>query len=243
MSETGAIAPPLAPRPGMAADLPGSRPLSGRPCTLLGAARMSRWVRDRLGAGAQAVVNGVQRRACQVTVNGDSLLMLSTPEVPLAPNGLAVDVAPAPTLRDAGFRTGQLIVLAASAIPHGQADWLVTWGTAAIWEPRPRVHPIDWRELAERVRATEAAVTADGEAESLLPLLWEAQWDGGGPSSPVARAARGPVRLLSEALIEGDEGSMIRAARGLAGLGPGLTPSGDDALAGFAAAWILVGDA
>jgi hypothetical protein len=31
------------------------------------------------------------------------------------------------------------------------------------------------------------------------------------------------------------------AARGLAGLGPGLTPSGDDVLAGFAAAWTLVG--
>jgi hypothetical protein len=31
------------------------------------------------------------------------------------------------------------------------------------------------------------------------------------------------------------------AARGLAGLGPGLTPSGDDLLAGFAAAWTLVG--
>jgi hypothetical protein len=36
---------------------------------------------------------------------------------------------------------------------------------------------------------------------------------------------------------------VARAARGLAGLGPGLTPSGDDLLAGFAAAWILVGEA
>jgi hypothetical protein len=34
-----------------------------------------------------------------------------------------------------------------------------------------------------------------------------------------------------------------RAARGLAGFGPGLTPSGDDLLAGFAAACTLVGDA
>ncbi len=36
--------------------------------------------------------------------------------------------------------------------------------------------------------------------------------------------------------------SVAWAARSLAGLGPGLTPSGDDLLAGFAAAWILVGD-
>ena len=36
---------------------------------------------------------------------------------------------------------------------------------------------------------------------------------------------------------------MARAARGLAGLGPGLTPSGDDLLAGFVGAWTLVGAA
>jgi hypothetical protein len=46
-----------------------------------------------------------------------------------------------------------------------------------------------------------------------------------------------------DAAIRCDAASLTRAARGLAGLGPGLTPSGDDLLAGFAAAWILVGDA
>jgi hypothetical protein len=51
------------------------------------------------------------------------------------------------------------------------------------------------------------------------------------------------VRLLSDAAARRDAASAARAARGLAGLGPGLTPSGDDLLAGFAAAWILVGDA
>jgi hypothetical protein len=36
---------------------------------------------------------------------------------------------------------------------------------------------------------------------------------------------------------------VARAAAGLAGLGPGLTPSGDDVLAGFAAAWRLLAEA
>jgi hypothetical protein len=44
------------------------------------------------------------------------------------------------------------------------------------------------------------------------------------------------------AAVRGDAAAVARAARGLAGLGPGLTPSGDDLLAGFAAAWTLVGD-
>jgi hypothetical protein len=54
-------------------------------------------------------------------------------------------------------------------------------------------------------------------------------------------AASLPARLLCDAAVRGDPSSLARASRGLAGLGPGLTPSGDDFLAGFAAAWTLVG--
>jgi hypothetical protein len=57
-----------------------------------------------------------------------------------------------------------------------------------------------------------------------------------------ARAAGIPARALCDAAIRRDAPSLARAARALAGLGPGLTPSGDDLLAGFAASWALVGE-
>jgi hypothetical protein len=41
------------------------------------------------------------------------------------------------------------------------------------------------------------------------------------------------LRLLVRASREEDMANVVRAARGLAGLGPGLTPSGDDMLGGF----------
>ena len=59
----------------------------------------------------------------------------------------------------------------------------------------------------------------------------------------VVRTAGVAARRLLDAAIRCDAGSVAGAARGFAGLGPGLTPSGDDLLAGFAAAWDLVGDA
>ena len=43
--------------------------------------------------------------------------------------------------------------------------------------------------------------------------------------------------------MKGDLAGVERASAGLAGLGLGLTPSGDDYLAGFAAAWVLATEA
>ena len=209
----------------------------------LTAVRVSRCVRDRLHARCRAVVLGVQRRACHLAVDGGPLLILSTPDVPLAPNALAVDGASHAVVQDAGFHVGQVVVLGASAPSDREAAWLVTFGAASTWEPRPRVHRVVPRDLVDRLRTVRATVVADGAGESLLPLLWTSESDVGGLRPGVVRTAGVAVRLLLDAAIRCDAASLTRAARGLAGLGPGLTPSGDDLLAGFAAAWILVGDA
>jgi hypothetical protein len=208
----------------------------------LRAVRVSRCVRDRLDGGGRGVVLGIQRRACWLAVGDGSLVILSTPDVPLAPNGLAVDVADRDTLAGGGLRAGQVVALAASAPPDPAADWLVALDAASTWEPRPRVDRIVPRDLVDRLRTARATVVADGAGESLLPLLWASGAAAGAWRPGLVAAAGVPARLLCAAAVRGDAASAARAARGLAGLGPGLTPSGDDLLAGFAAAWILVGD-
>jgi hypothetical protein len=185
------------------------------------------------------VVRAVQRRACHLAVEGGPLLILSTPEAPLAPNALAVRTA-APTLREAGLQVAQVVALGASALA-GDADWCVAIDEASPWEPRPRVRPIRPGVLAERLKATRATVVAVGAGGSLLPLLWAAETSALGPGA--VRSASLPARTLAEAATRHDARAVVRAARGLAGLGPGLTPSGDDLLGGFAGAWHLLGEA
>jgi hypothetical protein len=76
---------------------------------------------------------------------------------------------------------------------------------------------------------------------SALPVLRDAL--SGHPSteksiaggSPVALAARPLILALNEAARHGDLQSAVEAAGRLIGLGPGLTPSGDDFLIGFLA--------
>lgn len=215
-----------------------------RPGASLTAVRTSRCVRERLAAGGRAVVCGIQRRACHLAVEDGSLLVLTTAEVPLAPNAVALDVGSRSTLADAGFGVGQVVVLGGGA-PRDpdRASWRVALGEAATWEPRPRVRRIVPRDLADGLRATRAAVIGEGAADSLLSLLWASGPDLlGRAGADVARRAGIPARLLGDAAVRGDGAAVARAARGLAGLGPGLTPSGDDLLAGFAAAWVLVGE-
>jgi len=209
----------------------------------LTAVRVSRCVRDQLGVASRAVVVGVQSRACRLAVQSDGpLLILSAPEVPLAPNGIAIEVAPDVTMADAGFRVGQTVTLSPDDPGDCDADWLVVLGGAATWEPRPLVRPVAPSELDGRLRITRAAAMAEGAGESFLPLLWASEGDAGAHLSGAVRVAYVPARLLCEAAIRGDAESVAAAAGGLAGLGPGLTPSGDDFLSGFAAAWTLVGE-
>jgi hypothetical protein len=189
------------------------------------------------------VVRGVQRRACQLA-GEDGLLVLAPADVPLAPNALGVDIQPDLTLRDAGFQVGDVVALRASVAPADRAhDWLVTLEGASTWEPRPSVHRVAPHDLADRLQAVRRTVVADGAGESLLPLLWASESDVSRLRPGLIRAAGFSAQRLSDAAVRRDERSVARAARGLAGLGPGLTPSGDDLLAGFAGAWILVGEA
>jgi hypothetical protein len=175
------------------------------------AVRVSRCVRERLAAGARAVVAGVHSRACHLRLECGALLVLVPPAVPLSPNGMAME------LSDPGWRRGDAVELGPDTVE-----------AAEIWEPRPRVSRLALGILADRLRATRAVTLGEATAPSLLPLLW---------------GAAGPARRLGEAAIGRDTAAVARAAAGLAGLGPGLTPSGDDLLAGFAAAWTLSAEA
>jgi hypothetical protein len=177
---------------------------------------VSRCVREWLAAGSRAVVVGVHSRACHLRLPGGRLMVLVAADVPLSPNGVAADVGAA------AWRRGQTVALGADDLD-----------AAEIWEPRPRVGRLAPSELADRLRAPRAMALAAGAGGSLLPLLW-ASWDVWGIAVP--------ARRLCAAAIRGTPAAVAAAAHRLAGLGPGLTPSGDDFLSGFAAAWVLVGE-
>lgn len=98
------------------------------------------------------------------------------------------------------------------------------------WEPSPALGRMQPAALARGVRALESALAEAGM------LTGTAVTGGGlaGHSDPVN---------LAESCAAGDLAGAVEAAERIVGLGPGLTPSGDDILCGLLVSLRLVGDA
>ena len=99
---------------------------------------------------------------------------------------------------------------------------------AAWWDPRPKLPSPRPALLPEGVRQLRTALYGEGPHSAFnLPGL------PGGPGGPLA-ALRGAVRRA-------DLDAALRTATRLIGLGPGLTPAGDDVMAGTMAGLVLLG--
>ena len=113
----------------------------------------------------------------------------------------------------------------------------------AAWEPVPQVAAQSWRSAVVAARAHMLArhlaqrEQPDGLAHLVRPLLLGEETR----ETPLGRIALPLLRQLVRASREQDMAHVEEAARGLAGLGPGLTPSGDDTLGGFTGVLALAG--
>jgi Protein of unknown function (DUF2877) len=190
------------------------------------------------GGGARgATVASVHPRLAILRLDSDELVCVGATSVPLAANGLSIDLPPGASLLTLGLEAGQAATLSRRSLSIPAAGLRVELAGASRWEPRPRPGRTSPRELARRARRARALTVAEGNSRSLLPLLWVS--DGAGLLPEPARSAAPPAAVLGAAAARADPDGVRRAAARLAGLGPGLTPSGDDYLAGFAAAWVL----
>lgn len=189
----------------------------------------------RLGRGVHAVLarsthpaRGAPDGLRVVSVHA-AVVNLATPDgtlVALAhaavgglPNGILV--ADAPDFTTLGLRPGTAATWSEGAlhVRGGTATRLrVDTRGAADWSPAVTAHDTGaWPARSERATAAAGSVRVPGGLADLAPAM-------------------APLRSLDCALRARDRLAAAWAARGLIGLGVGLTPSGDDALAGVEAA-------
>lgn len=100
---------------------------------------------------------------------------------------------------------------------------------AAWWNPRPRLPSQRPALLPEGVRQLRNALYGEGVPHSAFTLP-------GLPAGP-----GGPLAALRGAVRRADLDAALRTASRLIGLGPGLTPAGDDVMAGTVAGLVLLG--
>lgn len=192
------------------------------------------------GLGGRGVVHSVFRSALNISwPNG--LLTIAPESTGRLPNGIAAELGA--DLRST-VREGMAVRADADNLRIDGAGLAIDLRGAARWSPRlaapyggSRVAAERWRSRSRRTRAIAAAIAERRECVAsgggLRPLLLPTREEAGLGTAGHAGAILGQ---LERAIGDGERADATAAARTLIGLGPGLTPSGDDALVGIEAA-------
>ncbi|HBH00486.1 MAG TPA: hypothetical protein DDZ42_00995 [Candidatus Rokubacteria bacterium] len=126
-------------------------------------------------------------------------------------------------------------VLTDAPLPGADGALVLDREAAWRWAPEPAA-PAPAATLRAGCRALLDALPALGPADGLGALLC-----GAAPAFPLEGAAP-QARSLARACAADDPGGAVEAATALLGLGPGLTPSGDDYVGGAFFSRALVAD-
>ncbi len=194
-------------------------------------------IRPCLEQGGSGAVHSVFRAVLNLQTRA-GLMTIGGPSVEPLPHGLLL--AGPLDFQTLGLRTGQQVVLNGTTIQIPAYGIDIDLSRAVSWSPRlpatdPDLARARWRLRARHVRILAAAAVRAraGSGDGLGDLI---DHRGNAPLRPVARLAAPRLERLAEAVGNADRAAAGMAAESLVGLGPGLTPAGDDALVGLAAA-------
>lgn len=166
------------------------------------------------------------------------LISVSTEDVGLGPFALSVPQAEGFAPEEPGFgryiTAESEIAVTEDELVLGQLS--IAWREAEPWDPRPdwvalRREQDRWRARAADLKRLLLAGAPPGGLAALVGSVG-VHVAGDRMASEILAAARPAAHSLKRALVQRAQNSMAEAAAGLAGLGGGLTPSGDDYLIG-----------
>ncbi len=178
------------------------------------------------------------------------LISVSTEEVGLGPFALSVSAGDGFGADEPGFtrylKADSEVEVTDDELVMGALS--IAWRQAEPWNPRPdwaalRAGQDRWRSRADELHRLLLAGAPPGGLTALL-VSGPTSNAGDRMTSEILAVAREAVAQLEEGLARRDEFRMAEAAAGLAGLGGGLTPSGDDYLIGtMHALWAILPEA
>lgn len=200
-------------------------------------------VGPRLLSGRSTTVHSVYKGAVNI-VTHDGIVSLVPPKAGRSPNSIVLHEADILSLR--GLVPGDPVDFEGQTLTLGKG-FRVTFRRAETYSepPVPRERAVPSESVTQNLVAARGSLVVSGRFEGLGPLIF----DYGVGSSPescilneVSRRASRSFKSLLAGLRSGDRRLTEDSLEGLLGLGPGLTPSGDDLVLGLLAA-LKVGEA
>lgn len=201
---------------------------------ILEAQDFSRPIQSRfMQAARSGYVHSIFAGALNIAVD-ETLFTLLSDEKPRMPNSARLPRCIMEQLY-ATLRPGVQVCVGDGRLLIPILDLSISLPDSEAWEPVPRVAAHCWHPAAVTARVNLLAhhLAERGQADGLAPLVRPLLLRETRGETPLGRIARPLLKLLVRASRKKDRERAEKAARGLAGLGPGLTPSGDDTLGGF----------
>jgi Protein of unknown function (DUF2877) len=192
--------------------------------------------------GAPATVEAVFERSLYLR-SGDTFVCIGEADVGNGPLTLIADCGPTRRLSHLGLHPGHAAVVSEQQVTIGDAV-AFTLARSRLWRPPEWPAVRSPGELADIWQALTSRAAVAAPDEGLARLVFGSP-DGDSPATPLWRIAGSQLASfelwLSHARTHG--GAAASAfPDGLVGLGPGLTPSGDDFLMGALALLDALGE-
>ena len=192
-----------------------------------------------LGGSRRGRVEGVYRGAVNVSLRGRLVSLVPEPS-DRGPININVALPDGRPMSSFGLQAGDKVRVYGTALDVG-GRLLVSTRSAGLYSPSMRFEPVLPPEgLRRNLLAARRTGLAHGNLSGLGELLRaEGGQDTRGSLGLFASAAAPRIEALEESVRRGDAALTARAVSELTGLGPGLTPSSDDMLAGMALFMVL----
>jgi len=201
--------------------------------TSIGSAAHDALKRSTLGS-----VHSMFERTFNVLMGGE-LIGVGRSDVARSPTNLITDIPSSAKMSSLGIRKNDEVLTAWNSLQIG--GWLeISLNGAEVWRPRRRVaKPLEIEFIKNNLSTAEEFASSRHYREGLGQLLLYIDDVVSGTATedpqlnPVVQSALPHILSLLRAVESKNLDLLRQSAEKLAGLGPGLSPSSDDMLAGF----------
>jgi len=201
-------------------------------------------------SGDGSEIHGVFDHAVYISGGKNELLKLILNKDFVSPYSILIKNHESASMKSLGFETGERVLFDGKTLTSGAVA--VNISNARILKKQglpKRSRPINPDEVAFNLRILRDVIYTFPGREGLVPLLEDV--DLRGPmkvfleprGESVAERARPHIEQLMWGLYSGDLAAVSEKAGAILGLGPGLTPSCDDFLAGLLMSLCFAGKA
>jgi len=197
------------------------------------AAFRARSVGEGVPAHGCGRVHSAFARACNIEVGAELVTLLGC-ELGAAPHGITLDARCAPL--DAWLRAGERALLEQAVLWLPDAGVAVDLSGALRWRGSAAPVAPDNAAVSARLRALHAILVRCAPQHGIAAALLRRAAAPGALERALAARLGVLLPALARASARRDADALAAAAACLVGLGPGLTPSGDDFLVGWLAA-------